>query len=438
MNNKNLLTNLRKNWYKLYFLVSIILAIWTYGLIVGTYQIYPFKIIQNAKMAAEDWIKDDNYKHYAKIRPEKLIYPAKHLGSNVTINVTGKTFDGYTLIASMWNHTNGFKLIDMDGTEIHNWSVSYNNIFPLSTTNSVTDWDVLIHGFVIYPNGDIVFTFNGHGLVKIDKNSNILWKLKENYHHSAVKDENGNLWVPSQTYIQDNTKYPLLVPPYFEDFICKLSPAGELLKRISLLEIIYKSDLEALLVANGWSGTIKNTSSEITHLNDIDILGSELANQYPQFNSGDIMVSLRQPNLILVIDSETYQIKWHMTGPYIRQHDPDFTPNGDIIVFDNRTDNSNGELLGGSRILKFDPLSRIVDIAYQGDFENKFYTEIVGKQQLLPNDNILIVEFETGRIFEVTDTGEIIWNYINRYDEDEVYVLPDAMRISKSYLTFLR
>ena len=207
---------------------------------VGRYQIFPYQLIHNAKMAAEDWLKDDNYKHYAKIRPEKLIHPARHSGNGVIINSSDKTFGGYTLITSMWQDTSGFKLIDMDGTEIYNWRVSYNAIFPIpdSSENQITDWDVDIHGSVLYPNGDIVFNFNGKGLVKIDKNSNTLWQMKDDFHHSIFKDENGYLWVPGRKTL-DNPHhiYPLLQPPYYEDYICKISPDGELLKKTSILEI---------------------------------------------------------------------------------------------------------------------------------------------------------------------------------------------------------
>ena len=439
MISKKLINNIKNNWYKIYFLISVIFMVFIYGTMVGRYQIFPYQLIHNAKMAAEDWLKDDNYKHYAKIRPEKFINPARFSGNGVTINSIDKAYDGYTLITSMWQDTSGFKLVDMDGTEIHNWRVSYNEAFPFDSTDIyLTDWDVGIHGSVLYPNGDIVFNFHSYGLVKIDKNSNILWKLKGNYHHSIYKDETGSLWIPGRKSVNNlYIKHPLLHPPYHEDYICEISPDGELLKRVSLLDIFYKSGMESLLFADGTFATEK-PANDITHLNDIDILGSEFASQFPLFNAGDIMVSMRNLNLIMILDAATFQIKWSMTGPYIKQHDPDFTPDGSILVFDNRSDYSGGVILGGSRILRIDPVNRTVNIAYQGDSENRFYTNIAGKQQLLSNGNILITEYDAGRVFEVTKTGEIVWTFINKYDDDEVYSISDAIRIQKNYLIFLR
>jgi hypothetical protein len=62
---------------------------------------------------------------------------------------------------------------------------------------------------------------------------------------------------------------------------------------------------------------------------------------------------------------------------------------------------------------------------------------LAGKQQILPNGNILVTHYEEGRVFEVTKNGEIVWTFITRYDDDEVYSVSDAVRIPKNYLTFL-
>ena len=66
-----------------------------------------------------------------------------------------------------------------------------------------------------------------------------------------------------------------------------------------------------------------------------------------------------------------------------------------------------------------------------------FYTEIGGKHQILPNGNILISEFTAGRVFEVTSVGEIVWSYINRYDENEVYSISEGTRYPNNYGNFI-
>lgn len=429
-----------KNWYKVYLLLSIIIVVWIYGIIVGVYHTFPFHIIQNAKIAAEDWLKNDNYKHYLDIKPVKHLYPSRHKGNGVTINKHVATNTDYTIISSMWENINGIKLISLDGTEVHRWNVSYNSIFPFIEKREykISDWDVNIHGFIIYPNGDIIFNFHSYGLVKMDKDSNVLWKMMGRFHHSIVKDDYENIWVLDRKRIEETDKnsFPLLNPPYFEDYISKISPDGEIVKEISILDLIFNSGLEALLFADG-EETVRTEEMDFTHTNSIDIIKSDMVNAFPNFNLGDIMVNFRELNLIVVIDSISLTIKWYKIGPYNRQHDSDFTKNGTIIVFDNRTDNANGSILGGSRILEIDPVSRNVNVLYSCNDSNEFYTEIGGNQQLLKNNNLLITEYCGGRVFEVDENNQIVWTYINRYDEDEVYAITDAQRIPKNYLTFL-
>ena len=428
-----------KNWHKIYLLLSILFIVYFIGMVTGHKRIFPFYVFHNAKLAVDDLIINRNYRHYAKIRPEKFIHEALFEGTGVTINDSDQAFNGYTLITSMWNDTSGLKLFDMSGNELHSWLIPYTSIFPETepSKGSISDWDVDIHGSAIYPNGDIVFVFNGRGLVKIDKNSNVIWKIKEDYHHSVFIDDSGFIWVPGRiTQTSNLERYPALDPPYVEDYICKLSPDGELLEKYPLLEVFYNSGMEALLFADGQTATVKK-AHDITHLNDIEVLSTKLGGKFPLFNPGDIMISMRHLNLIIIIDPETRKIKWSQTGPYICQHDPDFMPNGNIILFDNRTDEGGGKVLGGSRILSINPITREFKVEYEGNSQDPFYTSLAGKQQLLPNGNILIVNYEGGRVFEVTESGEIVWSYISRYDEDEVYSVSDAIRIPKNYLTFL-
>jgi len=125
-----------------------------------------------------------------------------------------------------------------------------------------------------------------------------------------------------------------------------------------------------------------------------------------------------------------------MIGPFNYQHDPDFLPNGRIAVFDNRTDGAEGARLGGSRILSIDPVSRKTDIIYKSNPKNYFYSEFMGKHQFLPNGNILITESLAGRIFEINSQGEVVWSYINRYDEDEIIAISEGIRLNKKFGNF--
>lgn len=47
---------------------------------------------------------------------------------------------------------------------------------------------------------------------------------------------------------------------------------------------------------------------------------------------------------------------------------------------------------------------------------------------MLENGNVLVTETDAGRVFEATVTGEIVWNYINGRDKDEVGWVMGATR----------
>jgi hypothetical protein len=431
---------IKANWQKIYFLLSAGMMVFFYGLIVGKYEVFPYQTFSHAKEAAKDWLSDGNYMHYARLRPEKFIRPARQPGSGVTVYVPGKAYDGLTLITSMWDRSNGMELVAMDGTVLHKWRVSLNQIFPIPTSpdkdKQINDWDTIIHGTRLYPNGDVVFNFEFEGLVKVDRCSKVVWKLPFKTHHSIYEDAEKNLWVPGKKILnQADKRFPMLQPPISEEFILKVSPDGKVLEQTSILDILYRSGQESLLFANGNYGT-GVIAYDLTHLNSIEVLEESIARAFPLFRAGDIMVSLRHLNLLAVIDPSTKKIKWSMTGPYIRQHDPHFLANGRISVFDNRTDDSNGKTFGGSRILSIDPMTRTVETIYKGTDRNTFYSSIAGKHQYLPNGNILIDEHDAGRVFEVTPAGDVVWSYVNRYDDDEVYVVTGGSRYPLYYGNF--
>lgn len=436
---RTLLDRLKKNWLKIYFLISLCLIVFVFGIVTGSKNLFPHDQLLQGWVAAEDWFANNNFKHYLGLRPEKFIHPSRHEGSGVTVYIPDKTQPGITLLTGMWDELNGINLIRPDGSLIHKWRVSFNDIWPnpphVKKNAGTSDWDTAIHGVLLYPNGDILFNFEYRGLAKVDKCSNVVWKLSRVTHHSIYENAEKNLWVPARNFHeQPEKRFPLLHPPFTEEMLLKISPDGKVLREISILDVFFNSDMAYLLTANSRPQT--RLTGHITHMNDIEILEKSMADQFPLFQAGDIMVSLRWLNMIIIIDSITEKIKWSMTGPYIRQHDPDFLPNGKISVFDNRSDGHEGSVFGGSRILSIDPVTRQVEVLYGSNSKNPFYTEIQGKSQHLPNGNILMSEPLAGRAFEVDSSGEIVWSYINRYDEDEVYRLTDAVRLDESFGNF--
>jgi hypothetical protein len=58
--------------------------------------------------------------------------------------------------------------------------------------------------------------------------------------------------------------------------------------------------------------------------------------------------SFRNINLIIVFDPDSGVVKWSQTGPWLRQHDPDFLSDGRLLIYDNRDDRANNQILEGA------------------------------------------------------------------------------------------
>ena len=202
--------------------------------------------------------------------------------------------------------------------------------------------------------------------------------------------------------------------------IAQISPAGERLRIINPAKMIRDNELLGLFY-------IPDLKRALIHPNDVEVLSSKDAPAFPLFEAGDLLYSMRDVNLVMVFDPDTLEVKWYQHGPWLRQHDPDFLPDGRISIFNNRLgyDYSN--------IMTVDPVTRETKVIYESQGEPRFYTGLRGKHQHLANGDILITSTHEGRAFEVTPDGEIVWQYINRYDADRVAVISKAHRYDADY-----
>jgi hypothetical protein len=434
---------LTRYWDVVIFVAALFAVVFAYGVAVGRYQIPPYRIIKAATDAAFDW--KYNWRFYLGIDRRSCVYAAERDGDGVVRDVAGRSQPGVTFITTINDQNFIPILINEDGNLLHKWDVRFSHIWPDPEYLDVppaNDWTTHIHGALLYPNGDVVFNYEGFGLARVDRCAHVVWTFDYKSHHFVFQDEDGNLWVPGQKHVSTTDRpWPNIDLPLIEDFILKISPDGKLLKEISVLGVIFRSKYEGVIFPNGDANpriTIVANETDPTHLNDIEILPARFAKNFELFQPGDILVSLRNLDLLMVIAPRTETVRWAQTGPYLRQHDPDFMPNGHISVFDNRLDNANGTVFGGSRIQEVDPVSGRAAALYEGGPGNPFFTDIRGKQQPLANGNLLVTEANKGRAFEVTPEGETVWSYVDRVDEDEVALLTATTRYPTSYAEFAK
>jgi len=153
----------------------------------------------------------------------------------------------------------------------------------------------------------------------------------------------------------------------------------------------------------------------------------------PIFKKGRVLISIRNLNLIALIDLEDEKVCWLLWGMWNVQHQPTVLENGNLLLFD------NSQRTGDSKVIEFNPLTQEILWSYQGDSKNTFYSGIIGSNQRLPNGNTLITESETGRAFEVTREKKIVWEFINPNragPEDNLSAtLYELIRLDPDYLT---
>lgn len=282
---------------------------------------------------------------------------------------------------------------------------------------------------------------------KLDKDSNIVWRLPRNTHHDVHVTEDGTIFIPAFTYhtepvsdfevvVATSIASAIWSSPLEEDLVLEVSPAGEVLSEFSVFRALQRSDFKGLL-----SLKYKKTSVAPTHLNDIEVVTEAWAAHHPFVEAGDIIVSLRNMNTVAAIDRETKTVKWAMTGNFVRQHDPDLLPNGNLLLYDNWGADS---ATGRTQIIEINPRTQEIVWRYTGSPESPLHSEIRGNQQPLPNGNVLIAEPEGGRVLEVTRDPEpvIVWEYRNEIvtgsdGAPRVGVIVQALRFGPRDLTFI-
>jgi len=355
---------------------------------------------------------------------------------------TNQAFDGYTLFTSA--HSTSAYLVDMKGRTVHRWSRSFRDVWnnPPHIPRPVPDRFIHWRRVHLFPNGDLLAIFVGvgdspcgYGLVKIEKDSNIVWKYAGNVHHDLDVQPDGSIVTLTHEfrppheiphlYTERQTSYTL------DDYVVRLSPDGEQLQKVSVLEALAKSPYDGIL------RVVENFEWDPLHANSVDVIDSAFAERHAFSQPGQILISLRSRDVLAILDMDDSRIAWATYGPFHRQHDAEVLSNGNLLVFDNRGHAGPG---GPTRIIELDPASLEVRWSFAGDEAEWLYSRTRGMQQVLPNHNLLITEADGGRILEVTRDGDIVWEFRNpnlhENDQKHIGVVCGAFRFSKNDLQF--
>jgi hypothetical protein len=345
------------------------------------------------------------------------VYPASHDFRGVTRGDSELWQEGYTLYTTAQGQA--VRLVDMQGTEVHRWELSYHDMWEEGdeVQNLVPERFVYVRNAKLYPNGDLLLSFSawtttpfGFGIAMIDRDSNVLWKNFRPVHHSFDQAADGTIYALDHIVIDAPKGWLGMQDPYLDDGIAIFTADGEYVKHISLLESlrdsVYRPVIQALALNNASAGL-----GDLLHANDVEVLTEDIAPFFPFGESGDLLVSMREISAVAILDVKTETISWLARGDWNSQHDPDFLPNGNIILFNNIDMQLDAAGNRVSSVVEFDPVTRAVTWSFSGSADEPMFTSARGSQQRLTNGNTLITESQGGHVLEVTSEGNVVWEY---------------------------
>lgn len=384
--------------------------------------------------------------------------------TSVFVDKAEKTYDGFTLY--VLTDSARATLMDMKLKAVYRWELPFRQAWhrPSHIKEVLPDSNIYWFHTHLYPNGDLLAIYHGdgdtpygYGLVKLDKNSKLLWGYPAHVHHDLDVAEDGNIYTLTHDIIHEKPAgLESLSMPVLTDSVVILSPQGEPIETIPLLEAFAQSPYAPVLTSAPRHSTIREprrdfsqtdsltqrtTERDLLHTNSVKVLSSALASKFPLFRAGQVLLSLRNIDTIAVLDIPTRRIVWAAQGIWQLQHDAEFLDNGNLLVYD------NSGSVGGTRLLEYDPRLQAIPWIYGSENVGRFKARYRGVKQRLPNGNTLFVDPDHRRLFEVTLDKEIVWetavplsdtrtaltkahaiNFARRYSSDELIFLKGLAR----------
>ncbi len=322
----------------------------------------------------------------------------KQLG--LTIYKPERAYHGYTLFTPMLG--NVVYLLDMRGSIVHRWQMPY---------RPALYGYLLENGHLLYGGrtGKSPVEFGGGGgtVIEVDWEGNILCQhVEDTLHHDFCRVDNGNTmllcWEPVPSDVarrikggQPGTEHERGI---WCDYFQEVTPDGKVVWEWHAYEHL---DIETDVIC------LLENREEWTHANTCEVLPD-----------GNLLTSFRRLDTVAIIDRSSGEFVWKWgRGELGHQHDPNLLENGNILIFDNGW-HSLEATQPRSRVIEVDPRTNEIRWKYETRPGWEFFSSFISGAQRLPNSNTLICEGMTGRLFEVTSEGEIVWEYISPFFGD--------------------
>ncbi len=419
------------------FLVALALLVLVSGALLTVADIFPGPQIARAYQGGKALY--DKMTAYQNVYASDLWHPARSPDRGVTVHDPFRAQDGVTLYTS--GHEAAAYLVAMDGEVLHEWRRPFSTVWDegAKVRRPQPDSHVYFRKAMIYPNGDLLVVYEGvgdtpygYGVVKLDRNSEVLWSYLGHAHHDIDIGPDGRIYVLTHELVDERLEgFENLAAPRLDDFLVVLSPEGEELRKISLIHAVAASEYRHLLHT-----VSSHAVADPLHTNTVNVITEEAAANFVFGEAGQILLSFRELGAIGVLDTDAERLVSASGGSWIGQHDPDILPNGNILLFDNYGHFDRPE--GRSRVVEFDPRTMGIVWQYAGTADSPLESAIRSSQQRLPNGNTLITESSGGRILEVTREGDLVWEFINPLrggeQDEQIPIICWAQRLDRNGL----
>lgn len=424
-------------------LFSAACACFTYGLTVGRYKIYPYRVIRDARTAliALIGIAETDGPNGLTFHKTNVLVPTvidhSHMGGDELLLVSGGPGyrkDLHPAGCVAW-------LMDRAGKAKHIWKYTpgiWGDLRSVTQLPGVSSAPYAV-GMHVFDNGDLLVNYHGDntfpfavGIAKFDKHSNLLWKRELQTHHWFSVAPDGRIFVPAVRVVESpipigQTSGNIVsdTGKIYADFVLVLDEHGNVLQEISMLDALF---------ASGWEGLLLRTNLEVLasddplHTNDIQRVGEGLSKARPWLNPDDLLISFRNINAVGILDIGTQRFKWVATGAMVWQHSPRFYDGG-VLVIDNLGGNKE---TGGTQLVKIDLETRLPTRLFpRGGVNMPDDCRIANSGHLDVHSDgrrVLLTNAHDGALWEIDlRTGETLWEYI--------YVHPNEDGVRKSFQT---
>lgn len=346
-------------------------------------------------------------------------------------------------------------LIDMEGRSLHEWPDlgSYSTLLDPALTAGqrghvlVTLEQAEGKGIDLVPGR--IGSRISQTIAELDWGGTPVWRFGAHapgglaqQHHDYARLPNGNTLVLSN-WVHAVPGYAQ--PRILDDVFYEVDPKGDIVWRWVASEHVQ----ELGFTAQQLKLVLASDNADILHVNDLKPVGP---NHW--FDAGDtrfapnnVIFCSRNGNFTAIVSRDTGKVVWtlgpnypklatgvafkHLPRPVDQisgQHDAQIIPAGlpgagNLLLFDNQGEAGFPavplSVTGGSRVIEIDPVRKEIVWQYSAEDSGQpswaMRSTHISSARRLPNGNTFIDEGQSGRVFQVTRSGDIVWEYVNAY-----------------------